>query len=412
MLLSRALPPTFLVVLALVATACSSTVSVPTDAVACVYGAGGRDGLDLKDQVLPGSEPFSVKDGRVVVEVPTSDRFYLITSNDETRDPGAPAFVEAIDDGRTPVRWEVQARFVFNAAAACTWFNQHGLRNAVETEELRYDMQFNGRGGITPWLQWLAENFAVALDRTVGRVSQNYPWENLFYDYAVGSDTLGNLPDDASEEDRQSTLEAAEADLTEAFTDRLNARIGTDDGIPFFCGIGHNQATPEECAPIQIEIVDVRPVEASLVTDRAEIDARQAALDNARDLEALAAEQTALDDAARERAEAAAIADAQSQAQITAAELRAELGITDEDIDVLELEVLKAQREAAELVAPCTQVQVSGLECVLLLAVLNGTDLPTVLGDLGSSAQIQIPTQVDPPPPPPASDGDGDGDEP
>lgn len=389
----RPLTPLLALLTALVvlAAGCSTTQSVPTDAVACVYGAGGDDGLDLKDQFLPGSEPFRVRDGREVVQIPTSDRFYLITANDETRDPGAPANIEAIDNGRTPVRWELQARFVFNAAVACDWFDQHGLRNAVPTEQSRYDMGFNTRGQVTPWLQWLSENVAVVLDRTVGQVSQDYPWENLTYDFPVAADALGNVPPDASEEELRSTLEAAEADLTAAFSTRLHERIGTADGIPFFCGIGHNQATPEDCGPIQIEIIDVRPANEQLLADREAVEEEQAALDNARDLEQIAAERAVLDQTARERAEAEAIAEARSQANIEAAQIRAELGISDETLDVIELEVRRAQNEAAVQVAPCTAVGVTGIECVLLLAVLNGTDLPTVLGDLGSSAQIQIP---------------------
>lgn len=378
-------PLILMLVLAISITACQNT-SIPTDSVACVYGAGGNDGLDLKDQYLPGSEPFDARDRRVV-EIPTSNRFYLITTNDATRDPGAPAYIAAPDspeNGITELRWEVKNDFVFNAQPSCEWFNQHGLRNAVD-----YNMGFNVRGEVTPWMQWLAENFGTSMQRAVNEVSREFSWEQLVFDHPIGANALGVLPDDATEEDQRLARRVAEERLVEVFTAELNDRIGTAEGVPFFCDIGHNQATPEDCENIGVEIVDINPTDTSLVEGRQQIQAEQANLDNAEQLAEIAEQQVALDDANRERAETAAIADAESEARQQAAQLRAELGITDAEVDILELEVLRAQNNASLQVAPCTAIGATGLDCVLLLAVLNGVDLPTVLGELGSSVQVQ-----------------------
>ena len=380
----------FIGVLAILASGCSD-YSVPTDSVACVYGAGGSDGLDLKDQRLPGSEPFNVRQGREIVEVPTSDRFYLITTSDATRDPGAPQFIAANDsptNGVTELRFETKNNFVFNAATACQWFNQHGLRNAID-----YDMKFNVRGELTPWLQWLSENFALSMDRAVNQVSREFSWEQLTFNYPVGANELGIVPDDASEADLRLARTVAEERLEEIFFEELNERIGTHNGTPFFCNIGHNQANPDSCDPIGIEILDVNPTDNSLVEARQNVQSAQEDLNNAQQLEEINAQQALLNATQRERQEAEAIAEAQSQARQEAARLRAELGITDENVDILELEVRRAENEARLAVQPCIQSGVTGIDCVLLLAVLNGIDLPQIMGELGSSVQLQVPVE-------------------
>ena len=114
---------------------------------------------------------------------------------------------------------------------------------------------------------------------------------------------------------------------------------------------------------------------------------------NAQQLEEINAQQALLNATQRERQEAEAIAEAQSQARQEAARLRAELGITDENVDILELEVRRAENEARLAVQPCIQSGVTGIDCVLLLAVLNGIDLPQIMGELGSSVQLQVPVE-------------------
>ena len=390
-----------MLLLALVVTACGQNISTGTDEVICVYGAGGGDGKELKSgPLLPSSDVINVRDDRKVVRIPVSNRFYAITTDGELRDPGAPTYFEVEDANGIPIRIEVWVRFVFNAETACEWFNQHGIRNAAggtyysedgtTAMELEpYDMGFNVRGIVAPWFFWLAENFGIELERAVRLGGRQTTWAHWEYDYALTANEYGNVPEGVDVNSVTTTYQWAEQFLSEEFSQELNAKLGADPlGRNYFCGVGHNQARPNECGNMVVEILDAYAVNRSLPDGRAAVLQAQEDLENNRLLDNVEAQNLVINQLARERNEAEAIAAAASEARIQTAELEAQL-----DPNFLELQQQQAVLEATRYIAACQAVDARDLYCALILAAIRGVNLPLYIGDLSGLPSVSdLPT--------------------
>ena len=405
-----------LVLATVIVSACSSErdrargdrydVAIPDDGVICEYGAGGQDGLGLiRGPILAGYNTEGYIESytnRLLPTMPLSNRFYEV-SELPSRDAGAPRYFEVLDVENVPFRIESKLHFVFNAEQACNWFDTHGGRNSsVATtywsddgsgrfaELGRYDMGFNVRDRVvTPWLTVLNEQFGQTEKDVFTALARRFSWSELAFnsdvDYTQDDGTVVVLP----------AREAFEKMATDLFSDRLDEQYGdAESDRRFYCGVGHNQANPDDCRNIRVQILDAYSSDLSLMeqvtalstqreADRIEIEQAKQERDHEAELLRIASESAdAQDDALllEQRLSDQRITAAQIAAAEEAAILAAELSAANAEGGVNDLTFQQDLQEAQIAVAACSAAEVTGLECVYLIAVLNGTDLPDSLG--------------------------------
>ena len=249
-----------LVPLTLLATACGGqSVNTGADNIACVYDGSTNGGQRLKHIVQPG-EHYRAASNDEVVLLPTSNRFFM-ASEDQNRDTLAPTFYLGTAQDGVRVRVQGQVRFRFNLALACDWYAKHGRRNATNG-----DLGFNARGRVAQanagWFRFLAENFGVTMRDVVASETNAFNWASLTYDYPSGSDPKTGLI--ATGHKRGDPLRLIYGNhLGQVFTERLKSNLGDN----YFCGIDTSVGSGN-CPPMVFQVIDVAPVDNSLVTDR------------------------------------------------------------------------------------------------------------------------------------------------
>ncbi|NQV06972.1 hypothetical protein HQ535_10490 [bacterium] len=400
----------------LVASACSSEVerargnrfdvAIPDDGVICEYGAGGRDGLGLiRGPILAGFNTDGYIESfinRLLPTMPLSNRFYEV-SGLPSRDAGAPYFFEVLDRENVPFRIESKLHFVFNAEQACNWFDTHGGRNSSVPATYvsddgsgryadlgRYDMGFNVRDRVvTPWLTVLNEQFGQTEKDVFTALAKKFSWSELAFnadvDYTQEDGSVIVLP----------ARDAFERLATATFSDRLDIQYGdAESDRRFYCGVGHNQANPDECRDIRVQILDIYSSDLSLMeqvtslstqkeADRIEIEQAKQTRDHEAELLRIASESAdAKDDALllEQRLSNQRITEAQIAAAEQAAVRAAELSAASTEGGVNDLTHQESLQAAQIEVAACDAAEVTGLDCVYLIAVLNGQHLPDSLG--------------------------------
>lgn len=381
-------------------------VAIPDDGVICEYGAGGRDGLGLiRGPILAGYNAQGFIESysrRLLPTMPLSNRFYEV-SELPSRDAGAPRYFEVLDRENVPFRIESKLHFVFNAEQACNWFDTHGGRNSSvravyfaddgsgRSAELgRYDMGFNVRDRVvTPWLTVLNEQFGQTEKDVFIALAKRFSWSEL----AFNQDVDFTLPDGTVT--RMPAREAFERLATDAFSDRLDEQYGdAESDRRFYCGVGHNQANPDDCRDIRVQILAVYSSDLALMeqvtalatqreADRIEIEQAKQRRDHEAELLRIASESADAKDAAlllEQRLSNQRITEAQIAAAEEAAIRAAELAAANAEGGVNDLTYQQALQAAQIAVAACNAAGVTGLECVYLIAVLNGQGLPDSLG--------------------------------
>jgi hypothetical protein len=286
-----------------------------TDTHVCVFDGSERGGRQLKFQIRPGEESREIDDNDQVVQLPASNRFWMVASDRSIADPGTPNHYLGNDANGVRIQIEGQIRFRFNLERACEWYSLHGRRNADSSG----DLGFNARGdsaASSGWFRFGNENFVVTMQEVISEVGSQFDAELLHYNLA-GEDGVPA---------RQALSEA----LGEAYTERLIENLGGD----FFCGTA--EATADNpCPEITFQVRYAGPGNDSpLVTERDREEATRRALE-------------------REAAEA------ELRAQQLANQLAAERG---------EQELLAEQAQTAELeaqiaTATCRIYASFGLDC-------------------------------------------------
>lgn len=381
-------------------------VAIPDDGVICEYGAGGRDGLGLiRGPILAGYNTqgyIETYARRLLPTMPLSNRFYEV-SELPSRDAGAPYFFEVLDRENVPFRIESKLHFVFNAEQACNWFDTHGGRNSSVPATYfaddgsgrsatldRYDMGFNVRDRVvTPWLTVLNEQFGQTEKDVFTALAKRFSWSELAFnedvEFTQEDGTVVTLP----------AREAFERMATDLFSDRLDEQYGdAESDRRFYCGVGHNQANPDECRDIRVQILDIYSSDLTLMeqvtalatqreADRIEIEQAKQTRDHEAELLRIASESADAKDEAlllEQRLSSQRITEAQIAAAEEAAILAAELSAANAEGGVNDLTYQEALQAAQIAVAACNAAGVTGIECVYLIAVLNGQSLPDSLG--------------------------------
>lgn len=245
-----------------------------SDVHVCVFDGSERGGQRLKFQIPPGADSKKIDSNDKVVEIPASNRFYMVTGQDNLRDPGAPTQYNGNASGGTPVLVTGQVRFRFNLAKACEWFSKHGRRNARDGE----DLGFNVRGPEAAnegWFHFLNENFGPTMQEVVDSpILANFNWAALHYNYATNANEAGIVP--AGQAPTEATRERLAKELGRAFTERLQANLGGQ----YFCGITGNE---NECSEIGFQVRYAGPgPDSSLVKDREKVEQTKQTLETAR----------------------------------------------------------------------------------------------------------------------------------
>lgn len=387
-------------------------VAVPEDQVLCEYGAGGEDGFGLQagSPILPGSATFVRSySNRIMVAGPLTNRFYEISqklpgeAGPESRDAGAATFIRVLDKDGIPVHVEAKLHFVFNAEQFCNWFATHGTRNSSvpgtyfsddgsgnSIELGRYDMGFNVRNRIvSPWLTVLNEQFGQVLDDVVNEIVDDYGWEAMVFNKDIA------VQDASGATVNRPIYDVIEERATERFSDQLDLEYGdAESDRRFYCGPGHNQSNPDNCNDIRVQVLRITAEDATLVeqitqlatekeADRIELEQRRQEQLQIAALQAIDEENADARDASialLERLSEQRIREAQIQAAEDAAIEAAQLEAENSVGGVNELRYQQALLDAQVRVAACSAAQVTGLDCVYLIAVLSGIDLPASLG--------------------------------
>lgn len=420
-------------------------IPLSDDEVLCIYGAGGKDGFGLKEKpILPGqADSIKQREDRIVVRIPLSNRFYEI-SELPSRDAGAAKYIKVFDKDGIPVHVQMKIHFVFNAQAACDWFDAHGARNsksggtycAVDGDPCitldKYDMGFNARGGIvTPWINSLNEQQGQVADDMANIVVDDYGWEEMAFDKDImvkESETEIPVPVRTVIEER----------LTEMFSPQYNEEYGdVESDRKFFCGTNHNQAQPDVCPNMRVQILDIQPEDANLTAqitslankkesdrllledqrrdaefqkqarenekakteqDRA-YEAEKAEQDRIYQAEKAEQDRLAAEALANERDKLLELQERQAQQEIReaqianekAAQIAADKRASEEANGVFEDQLQDAQLQGAKDMAWCLapEPDITGLDCVFLISIQKGIPLPPNVG-----ATFNVPTQV------------------
>jgi hypothetical protein len=260
-----------LTLVALAATACGSKdVNAQSDSVACVYDGSKDGGHRFKRMVLPGQH-LTVGRNDVVVRIPTSARFYNMTSTD-SRDTLAPTHLLAQARGQTGTFIEgvLQFKFDIRGNKPCEWYSKHGRRNVPNGDESVSDpLGFNARGQANQanagWFHILAEKFAVAAQQTAKDASAGYTWSQLVY----GSD-----PTVKRERGAESITLAYGKHFGEVFTKYLNFNLGGE----YFCG-SQEDTTESGCPPIYFQLTDAYPQDKTLTVSHNQVQQAQAKIE-------------------------------------------------------------------------------------------------------------------------------------
>lgn len=340
------------------------------DHTVCIYDK--EDGK-LIEQLPPGANKKEVEGDAVVVEIPTSNRFYFVSPDSSVKDPGAPNYLTGRDASYKDMQMVVQIRFRFDVNKACKWFDQHGRRNADGNGSLG----FNARGDANQgWARWLNENFAPAM-QTVGEpLIFQYSWPHHEYNYPVNADDNGVIAngDEAGLLTREQMQLDFGANLSKNLTDSL--------GDSFFCGIDYDPAKPDVCPDIKVDIYSTKLVDQTPVNERKAVEALSEGNRIANDKAALieAGTDAAIRQRKAELAEEKAIADEENAAAIEAETRRQQLLAAQQATKDLE-----AQRAAVDKLSVCAEAAringgpISPSECALLLLALQGKS-PAVPG--------------------------------
>lgn len=257
-----------------VMSSCSSFNDYATstsDTHVCVFDGSERGGQKLKFQVAPGAESKKIDENDTVVNIPASNRFYMASKNDATRDPRAPLFYNGFAKGNVPVQVEGQVRFKFNLKLACDWYSKHGRRNANEEGDLAFNAR-GAEGDSSGWLTWLAENMGVTMQEVTSERLSSYEWPAMVYNYPANADDEGTVPADA--EAAEATNIALGVDLGEKFTNRLIANLGGE----FFCGI--DDTSKDACPPMKFQVVAVHTADPALEQSRQKLETTKQDLTN------------------------------------------------------------------------------------------------------------------------------------
>lgn len=240
-------------------------VNSKSDQTACVYDGAPHHGQTLILQIPAGGHSKQVDNRDEIVYIPTSNRFFMASTDGNVRDPLAPEFYKGHARGGVAIDVQGQIRFRFNAAKACDWYAKHGRRNLGD----RSDLGFNVRGAAqadTGWARFLAENFGVTMQSVVSAESNSYDWQKLVYNFPENADTNGNLPKSAKTKGTPEQIAYGVA-LGKVFTQYLKANLGDN----YFCGVDTDltgQGDDATCPPMYFEVTDISTEDPSLMKSR------------------------------------------------------------------------------------------------------------------------------------------------
>lgn len=253
-------------------TSCMNQYATPTsDTLLCVFASHGSQ--RLKYQLPPGSDRKKIGQDDTVVEIPSSNRFYMAAKDDAIRDPLAPLFYPGNAQGGVPVQLEGQVRMRFNLPKACEWYSKHGRRNATDG-----DLAFNARGADavnSGWLRWLAENFGFTMGSVAKKVLNQYDWAAMYYDYPTNANNIGIVP--SGQPAGEATSQKLGVSLGDEFTKELNASLGGE----YFCGIDAPPGSTDSCPPMTFQVKAVTPAGPDgdkLISDRSAVETTRQAL--------------------------------------------------------------------------------------------------------------------------------------
>lgn len=302
-------------------TACDDRYATSTsDTLVCVFDGSEKGGEAFKFSVAPGEKSRKIDDNDHVVKIPTSNRFFMATSDDNLRDPLAPTGYEANASGGVAVVLAGQVRFRFDLGKACDWYSKHGRRNANND-----DLGFNCRApDCDPtqagWFHFLAENFGLTMQQVSKGVANRYDWAAMYYDYPVNADEAGVVPE--GQQPGVPTSMALGEELGLAFTHQLNANLGGE----YFCGVDPiDGAEDDDCPPMTFQVKGVAPtgdVGQSLIASRSKVESTKQELESSRlegQLQQEQAAQVSASEAAKQQILESQLRTAQLQAQIDTA---------------------------------------------------------------------------------------------
>ncbi len=258
--------------------------AVSPDFHGCLFNNSDKKGYGFIEDVTAEDGSINVDDETRLVEIPISNRFLNIT-NTRDRDPGQPRFIEGRSAAETGTSqgvgvWvELQLYFKFVPAEACTWYQDHGSRNAQQAgpystdsrpqappgltdnsqapavqdcaSDLEVgDLGFNARGNcVTPWFSYLSQNFTVQIRGIVPRLTSQFTWEELTQNPTISG----------GEHDGELVWDVIGAQLGEQITTRLNRQLTGGDDRSYFCGVSVDvdAINQGECPPMEVDIIDI-----------------------------------------------------------------------------------------------------------------------------------------------------------
>ena len=305
-----------LMALALFAAGCSYANTEPTE-FACAYGGGPFESKAQKgdNPIPPSSGRQFIGVGGSIVYLRSDVRNYVV-SKAGSGDRATIDFIKSPASDGPEIEWEVSIKYRINTDNGCTFWDEHGNRFDVDTDE--------------GWRNFLEVNLRPILDAGIKSQSNLYEWEDIWRNRPIG-------------EDGERTWDVIQDDLGETLVTELNRSLSGS----YFCGPSW-EAGSDDCPPFEVLISSATPENESLTNRYSDIQAEQAETEKQREIKARELEAVELD------------------ADTDLAEAEAQLGVS-------EINRQKAIIDAEADAALCEQLASIGVDCTMYLAAENGS---------------------------------------
>lgn len=298
-------------VLALTGVGCSFANTEP-DEVACAYGGGLFEAKTRKGQYEPGSGRDFVGMMDTVIELPANVRNFIIEGNNPEADAPEPVITPSADG--VEMMYEANVRFRLNTDLACDFWEEHGKRFDVNTDE--------------GWRLFLQQNLYPILVNRIKEQSQRFEWEAAWRNQ--------ELPEGGS------VWTVMQDNIGEAVVTEVNRSLGGQ----YLCGVTWEPGG-ESCPPFEVLLKTALPRDTALTQRYTNIQAREAERE----------EQRVVKETEREAIELNAqnqLAEAEAQVAVARAEL--------------EVEQVRAEADAQL----CRELAEIGVDCALYAASQSG----------------------------------------
>lgn len=227
-----------LIVISLFAGAFAST---PVDKIGLHYTGGPIDGTKFAGIVQPGSGTRFIGLLDKLVELPVTQRDYIVSLHPEEGDRRGPDSIVAPARGGVEMQFEIAAYFTLNTSPQVVrrFYERVCVKFACDTE--------------VGWDQMLNNNFRKPIEQAIQQRVREHTVNELYAGQA-------SAETGTTDEDAKSLLVKIQEDVAHDLKENINRILGGN----YFCGPTFDRADPDVCPDFQFQIISATPTDDSV----------------------------------------------------------------------------------------------------------------------------------------------------